>query len=101
MDKEIETHRAFLVERREALRQLYARMRTYGDLMRRKGLVVWSNKGHGFAAEFISDRTYKERELIKALFTLQKNISEQAMLMLELEHALDCEEKKRAALEAA
>ena len=96
MDEEIKTHRAFLAERREALRQLYARMRRYGDLMRRKGLVVWASQRHGFAAEFISDRTYKERELIKALFTLQKNISEQAMLLLELEHALDAEEQKRS-----
>lgn len=96
MDTEIKTHRAFLAERREALRLLYARYRRYGEIMRSKGLISWSNKTHGFFAEFLSDRPYKQRELIGQLLKLQKNITEQSMLLLEMEHALDCEEQKRS-----
>lgn len=88
--------RAFLVERRESLRQLYARYRTYGHAMLQKQLVHWSNDKHCFYSEY-TDGFYrpKDRALIKQLMHLQRNISEQAMLLLELEHAIDCEEKKR------
>lgn len=88
--------RAFLVERRESLRQLYARYRTYGHAMRQKGIVHWSNEKHCFYSEYtVTFYRPKERELIKQLLQLQRNITEQAMLLLELEHAIDFEEKKR------
>lgn len=88
--------RTFLVERRTSLRQLYARYRTYGHAMLQKGIVHWSNEKHSFYCEYTGNYYRpKERELIKKLLDLQRNIGEQAMLLLELEHALDCEEKKR------
>lgn len=87
-------YRAFLADRRENLRKLYARLRVYGHKLRQKGLISWSDKSHSYYAEFINDRRPKERDTIQKLLALQKNVGEQAMLLLELEHALDCEEAK-------
>jgi hypothetical protein len=87
-------YHAFIAERREALRGLYARFRDYGHRMLQKGLVHWSNEKHCFYAESPWDRRYKERETINKLLDLQRNIEQQAMLLLEMQHAVDCERAK-------
>ena len=94
MDQDLNTkHRAFLAEKRENLRGLYARYMKYGSQMRAAGLVTWSKeRPRGWYAQFLSDRPLYDRETIKMLMNLQRDISEQAMLLLELEHSLDCEE---------
>jgi hypothetical protein len=89
-----EEYRRILNERREALREHYARYRKYGSIMCQKGLVQWSNKSHGYTTEFLWDRSYKTRTLIKKLLELQRNVHDQALLILELEHAIDREEQK-------
>jgi hypothetical protein len=92
-DSTIDYH-AFIVERRETLRQSYARFMQCGSKLRQKGLVHWSLEHHCYYAESINDRSHKERRTIQMLLALQRNIKEQAMLLLELQHAMDCEEAK-------
>jgi hypothetical protein len=90
----IEQGRTFLAERRESLRVLYARMRESGATMLRKGIVCRS-KERGYFADYSGGLTRAEREAVKNLLALQRNIEQQAMLLLELEHSLDEETKKR------
>lgn len=91
--RQIAEWRKLAVEKRQNLRRQYARLRMLGSMLADKGWVVWNGRGH-YGAPFLSDRTHKERETIKALFRLQENIAQQAMLLLELDHACDCEEVK-------
>ena len=93
--EEIEGWRALAKEKRQALREQYARLRKFGTIMATKGWVVWNGKGHSHGAPFLSDRDYKTRQTVKCLLDLQTNIGQQAMLLLELEWSCDCEEAKR------
>ena len=95
MNEDIAGWRQLVIDKRQSLREQYARLRKLGHIMTTKGWVTWNGKGHSYTASFLLDRNYKERETIKALFALQQNIAQQAMLLLELEHACDCEEQKR------
>ena len=88
-------YRALTAQKRQSLRSQYARLRELGSIMVTKGWVTWQDKGRGYTAAFLSDRNYYEQETIKALFKLQENISQQAMLLLEMDHACDLEEAKR------
>jgi hypothetical protein len=88
-------YRAVLAEKRESLRGMYARYMECGSRMRERGLVKWSKKSGAWYCEFLMERTYKERATIKLLMDLQRNISQQSMLLLELEHAIDREEAKK------
>jgi hypothetical protein len=62
--------------------------------MRQKGLVVWSDDRGGYYTQSLWDRPGKDRTAIRQLMDLQKNIRDQAMLLMELEHAVDCQENK-------
>jgi hypothetical protein len=99
-----ENPRVFLAERREVLRGSYARFREFGRIMGTKSLVHWSNEAHGYISDYewrTRTFTIKERETIKQLLELQRNIYEQALLLLELEHAIDQEEAKQTKAEFA
>jgi hypothetical protein len=95
MNEDITTWRKMAVDKRQSLREQYDRYRKLGSMLATKGWVKWNGKGHCYGAPFLSDRSYKERTTIQLLLDLQKNIGQQAMLLLELEHACDCEETKR------
>lgn len=87
-------YRTFLATRRANLREMYARFREYGSKMRQKGLVVWSDDRGGYYTQSLWDRPGKDRVSIQMLLNLQRNIKDQAMLLLELEHAVDCAKNK-------
>ena len=84
-----------LARSRERLRQQYATFRKLAQVMRSKGWIRWSDKHHEFYSEFLNDHPWKTRETIKQLLKLQSNLGDQAMLLLEMEHSIDCEEKKQ------
>lgn len=98
-NEDIEGYRKLANEKRQSLREQYARLRKFGTIMTAKGWVTWSAAGHSYehsyAAPFLGDRIYSERKTINALFQLQENISQQAMLLLELEWTCDQMEEKR------
>ena len=88
-------YKEMLAQRREVLRKQYARYRDYGSRMTRKNLVRWSNQTHGYYAMYhISTYPPKDRPVIRKLLELQRHLADQAMLILELEHAIDYEEKR-------
>jgi hypothetical protein len=91
------TYRAFLADRRERLRKLYATMREHGKTMQKHGWVKWQDKGQGYCWGDASWRSMKERTVIKQLLALQTNVQQQAMLLLEMEHSIDCEAQKEVA----
>jgi len=88
--------RAELASRREVQRQNYARFRDLGNLACQKfGTVIgYSREKHEFYQRYWSGLRYKELDVIRKLMQLQKNIQQQSMLLLELEHAIDREEAK-------
>jgi hypothetical protein len=97
-EKQLESYRTFLAERRQKLRVLYHSFRGYGSAMQQKGLVKWSGEKRGYVSEVCyigSGFGAKERALVKSLLQLEKNITQQALLLLEMEHSIDCEEVKR------
>ena len=97
-EQQMEGYRTFLAERRQKLRVLYHTFRSHGALMQKKGLVKWNGEKRGFDSEVCyigSGYSYKERALVKSLLALEKNITQQALLLLEMEHSIDCEEVKR------
>ena len=95
MDTKIKEYRAELVRRRESLRGGYARYRELGHMAMQKmpHAVGYSKEKHEYYQANYFDVSHKERETAKMLLKLQKNIQQQAMLVLELEHAIDREEK--------
>jgi hypothetical protein len=90
----IQGYREELAKRRESLRVLYARYRSLGHMaMQKMPYAVGCDKGLYYLKNQYDIR-FKERDTIKKLILLQKNIQQQAMLLLELEHAIDREVKK-------
>lgn len=81
--------------RQTSLRLQYAQYRELGSKMMNKGLISWSKKNHRFYAEFLSDRPQHQRATIQMLLELQQNITDQAMLLLELQHSIDCQKAKQ------
>lgn len=92
-DVDIAEMRAYVAERRQMNREGYARLREYGWKMKQKGMIEF-DKGR-FYATYLWSRPRKEQETIKLLLNLQRNVTEQAMLLMEMEHAIDSEERKR------
>jgi hypothetical protein len=95
-------YREQLQARRETQRVLYARFRDTAAMLMQQGLVKYNKDKHRF--EPISEYYYgslripklKVREILKQFVELRSNIEQQAMLMLEMEHAINTEEKKNA-----
>ena len=89
-------YRKELEIKRESLRVEYAKFRKLAAILSQKYAVRYSRTHHEYVLTYY-DRglPYKLTNAARLLMKLQKNIAVQAMLFLELEHAIDCEEQKR------
>lgn len=77
-----------LADKQEGLRKLYARFKEMGHKLWLKDAVGVSN------GRFYRQPYGRHQIAAKALIKLQENINQQAMLLLELRHAIDMEQKR-------
>lgn len=86
-----------LKRRQEALRGLYARFRECAEKLGEKSLVRYNKDRVRFedcihaACRRVS---IKERTAVVVFIKLQRQITDMAILLLELRHSIDCEEAK-------
>jgi hypothetical protein len=79
------------------LRRHYAEFQNLATLLKRRNIVRYSNEKHRYedcihaAGRLVS---HKERQTVAAFLKLQTNIATQAMLILEMEQAIEREESR-------
>ena len=92
---EIARLRTELVRLRQHQREQYARFMELANkaCLKWPNIIRYSRDHHEFYQAYI-DGGYKANQTARLLLKLQKNIAQHAMLVLELEHSIDHEERK-------
>jgi len=73
----------------------YTSFREFAAILVRKGIVTYDAKTHRYTRVYGAGLSAKEWKVTDKLMQLQRNIEQQNALILELEHAIQQEEKKQ------
>ena len=77
------------------VRAFYAEFRKQAEVLRGRELIRYNRERHAFESNMHNATrsvSVKERETVKLILQLQRNIADQSMLLLEMEHSIKHEE---------